>query len=335
MTTLHILPNFATPTDLDHRTDPFSVATYRYIEYMAKHGWSMIHYGHTDSRPLCAHVPIPFENHEQSNRLAGEEIAKRKQPGDIIICFYGVGNIGAAQANTDLRAVEPAIGYAVDTVFAPYRVFTSQAHQHMYYGHHKMLMNPSWFDHVIPNGFEVSEFEYREEKEDYLLYFGRVISTKGVELCIHLAEQTGQRLVIAGPGSLSDIGIKQVPAHIEVVGVCNMEQRRSLMSRAKALLGPTFYIEPFGNMVVEALFSGTPAITTDWGGFTETNLHGVTGFRCRDWSDFKHAVRRIGDIRPDVCRALAEAKYTNDIVHAQHHRYLQKVAAANFYAEHN
>jgi len=333
MTTLHVLPNFATPTNLDHRTDPFSVSVYRFIEYMGRCGWRMIHYGQPGSTPQCEHVDIPFENYDQANALAGQEIAQRKQPNDIIICCYGIGNIGATQLNSELKVVEPAIGYAVDTVFAPYRVFTSYSHMHMYYGHKNMLMNPSWFDAVIPNGFEVDEFEYSAEKEDYLLIFGRLIGSKGIALAVQLAEYTGHRLVIAGPGNLADCGIDQAPPFVSVVGSCNADQRRALMSRAKALLAPTMYVEPFGNMVVEALFSGTPVITSDWGGFTDTNLHGVTGYRCRDWSDFITAVNNIGQIKPSACRAWAESKFTNTIVHEQLDRYLRKVIRSDFYAE--
>ena len=269
MTTLHVLPNFDRPTSLNYRMDPFSVSTYRFIEHMTKRGYNCIHYGHHESTPLCEHVSVYGNNHDEINRAAGEEIAKRKQPGDLIICNYGIGNQGAALMNPDLKAVEPAIGYAVDTVFAPYRVFTTYAQQHMFYGHHKMTMTPSWFDAVIPNGFDPDEFDYREEKQDYLLYFGRIIHSKGVELCMQLAEKTGNRLVLAGPGSVEDLGYPGLPSNVTAVGLCDAEQRRHLMSHAKALIGPTYYVEPFGNMVVEALFSGTPVITTDWGGFTQ------------------------------------------------------------------
>ena len=333
MTTLHVLGNFEQPTNLDTRIEPFSIATYWFIKYMAERGWNMIHYGHPDSKPLCEFVPIPYVGAHEANLIANAEIQKRKKPGDMILCFYGAGNAGATQDNTDLKIIEPSIGYSCDAVFAPYRVFTSYAHQHMYYGQNRMLMNPSWFDAVIPNGFELDEFEFCEQKDDYLLYFGRVIGVKGVELCMQLAQRTGHRLVIAGPGNLSELGINNIPSFVDVVGPCNADQRRALMSRAKALLGPTYYVEPFGNMVVEAQLSGTPTITTDWGGFTETNINGVTGYRCRDWNDFVHAVNNIDKIDPKVCRAWAESRYSNAVVHDQFDRYLRKVMHSNFYAE--
>lgn len=333
MTTLHVLPNFAAPTGLNTRTDPFTTSPYWFTNYMPKHGYRAIHYGHPDSQVNCEHVSVAQGDYDVMNRSAGEEIAKRKQPGDLIISLYGTGNYGAAVMNPDLKAIEAAIGYAVDTIFAPYRVFTSYAHMHLYYGYQKMLMNPSWYDTVIPNGFEPNEFEYSEKKKDYLLYFGRVITTKGVQLCIQVAQRTGHHLVIAGPGSLAEFGYDRAPDNVTVLGPCNAEQRRALMRDAKALIGPTYYVEPFGNMVVEALFSGTPVITTDWGGFTDTNLDGVTGYRCRDWSDFITAVNNIDQIKPSVCRAWAESKFTNEIVHEQMDRYFRKIMKSDFYAE--
>lgn len=333
MTTLHILPNFNVPTNLNNRMDPFSVAAYRFIEYMAPKGYQMIHYGLPGSTPKCDHVDLLGANTQENNELAGRAIAERKKPGDIVLCFYGIGNQVAAQMNNDLKIVEPAIGYDTASVFAPYRVFTSYAHQHMFYGRHNMLMSPSWFDAVIPNAFDPDEFEFKTEKQDYLLYFGRIIPTKGVGLAIQLAEKTGHRLLIAGPGNIRDLGYDHVPNHVTLLGLCDSEQRKTLMSNAKALLGPTYYVEPFGNMVVEALLSGTPVITTDWGGFTETNPQGLTGFRCRGWKEFVLAVENIHTIDPYNCRRWAEARYSNDVVHQQFDNYFQKIIKLDFYAE--
>ena len=313
--------------------DPFAVATYRFIEHMAPKGYHMIHYGKSGSTPLCEHIDIPGNNTQEQNENAGRAIAAKKKPGDLILCFYGIGNQTAAQMNSDLKIVEPAIGYDVASIFAPYRVFTSYAHQHMFYGRNNMLMNPSWFDAVIPNAFEVSEFEFKAEKKDYLLYFGRMIPSKGVGLAIQLAERTNHHLLIAGPGNIQDLGYDHIPKHVTLLGLCDATQRKALMSNAKALLGPTYYVEPFGNMVVEAQLSGTPVITTDWGGFTETNPHGITGFRCRDWKDFIFAVENIHTIDPRQCRAWAESKYSNQVVHQQFDKYFQKIIKSDFYAE--
>jgi glycosyltransferase involved in cell wall biosynthesis len=338
MTTLHILSSPYDPVHITNRINPFSISTIKFINYMTEFGWDCIHYGIQGSEVSCQNITClenigtdKISNIAKYNERAGREIAARKQPGDMIICMYGVENKTAADANKDLKTVEPGIGYTVDAVFAPYRVFVSYAQMHMYYGSQKMTNNPSWFDAVIPNGITPSEFDYTEEKEDYLLYFGRVISTKGIDIAIQATEATGTKLIIAGSGSLADIGYKTTPSHVEVVGPCNAEQRRKLMAKARAIIGPTYYVEPFGNMIVEGYFSGTPAITTDWGGFTETVVQGVTGYRCREFKDFVAAIKNIDRIKSKDCRDWAISRYEDTIVHRQLDQYLRKIQLTDFY----
>jgi glycosyltransferase involved in cell wall biosynthesis len=263
----------------------------------------------------------------------GKAIAERKQPGDLIMCFQGWENRIAAQANLDLLAVEPSIGYDTKAIWAPYRVFTSYAHMHMFYGQNDMLMNPSWFDAVIPNAFTASEFTFNDKKANYVLFFGRVIESKGIHIAIQATERSGHKLIIAGPGDLAQLGYSNLPDHVTYLGLCDAEQRRRLMSNARAIIGPTYYVEPFGNMIVEGYFSGTPAITTDWGGFTETVIQGETGFRCREMKEFVEALNRIDEIDPHRCLEWAVANYSQDVVHDQFDHYFRKIQAKNFYRQ--
>jgi glycosyltransferase involved in cell wall biosynthesis len=338
MPTLHILSNPSGPVHIDNRTDPFSIAVIKFVNNMKALGWNCIHYGLIGCEIDCETVICLDKIYstrtpciDQYNRNAAKEIKLRKQPGDMIMCFHGWENQVAAQANSDLPIVEPSIGYETKAVFAPYRVFTSYAQMHMFYGERGMLMNPSWFDSVIPNAFTPSEFEYSEKKKDYILYFGRVIENKGIHIAIQAAEKTGHKLIIAGPGNLADMGYAEVPKHVQEFGVANVEQRRELMRDARAIMGPTYYVEPFGNMVAEGYFSGTPAITTDWGGFTETVVQGVTGYRCREFREFVDAINNIDKIKPENCRNWAMSNYTEEIVHNKLNDYFKKILEQNFY----
>ena len=66
---------------------------------------------------------------------------------------------------------------------------------HAYGGMNKVgRCNLSWYDVVIPNYFDISEFEFTpEDKEDYFLFVGRVYEGKGIHIiqdivkgnCIH------------------------------------------------------------------------------------------------------------------------------------------------------
>lgn len=338
MNTLHILSNPSSPVHISKRIDAFSIAIIKFIENMQLLGWKCIHYGVVGCEVPCETVIcLPHiyndaqKNREVYNKNASVVISNRKHAGDLIMCFHGWENREATEANMDLLIVEPSIGYDTTAIFAPYRVFVSYAQMHMFYGERKMLMSPSWFDAVIPNAFTPEEFEFNDSKGDYFLYFGRVIESKGINIAIQATAKTGQKLIIAGPGSLTDLGYTTIPDHVTCVGPCDVDQRRVLMRDARAILGPTYYIEPFGNMVVEGYFCGTPAITTDWGGFIDTVVHGKTGYRCREFKEFVDAINNIDKISPEDCRNWAWSHCEETVVHQQFDQYFKKIQQSDFY----
>jgi glycosyltransferase involved in cell wall biosynthesis len=338
MATLHILGNPINPVHILNRTDPFSIAIIKFVNNMKLLGWNCIHYGVAGCKVDCETIICVDPKNKSKNQCLAEynknaaaAISKKKSIGDMIMCFHGWENKGAAEANNDLPIVEPSIGYDTKAVFAPYRVFTSYAQMHMFYGERGMLMEPSWFDAVIPNAFTPSEFEFSNTKKDYILYFGRVVESKGINVAIQATERSGHSLVIAGPGTLAELGYNEIPAHVTCFGVADVDQRRVLMRDAKAIIGPTYYVEPFGNMIAEGYFSGTPAITTDWGGFTETVVQGVTGFRCREMKDFVTALNNIDQISHADCRDWAWNNYEESVVHKKLDDYFKKILQSNFY----
>lgn len=328
---IHVLVNPRNPTGLMNRTDPFAVHAYKYIKHLSQH-YEMIHYGVPGAQIECEHVDIdtaPIEI-RLFNERAGAQIRNRASDNDLIVSFYGVDNKLACDMNSNCKVVEPSIGYRANGVFAPYRVFTSYANMHYFYGERGMLMNPSWFDAVIGNPFTIDEFEYSDTKQDYFLYFGRVCDEKGVHLAIQATEKLGKKLIVAGPGSLKAMGYAKIPDHVEVFGVANAEQRKELMKNAKALLGLTYYVEPFGNMIIEANLSGTPVITTDWGAFPEIVHEGVTGYRVRDFKNLLTAMESIDTINPENCRKWG-LNFSDEEIHDKHHKYLQRVIKNQFY----
>lgn len=327
---VHVLSNpHRATTSLYDKADPFAIIIHKYIHNL-KDKYEFIHYGLEGSDVDCEHHSLSTNVHE-FNREASSIIAKRKDPGDLALCFYGTDNEGAVKEHIDLKVIEPVIGYSPHGVFAPYRVFKSYSNMHYFYGVKGMLLEPSWFDAVIPYGEDPNNFKYNENKKDYFLMFGRVCPEKGLHIAIQATEAAGVDLIIAGPGNLSDYGYSSTPKHVTCVGVCNSDQRKALMSDAKGLIGATYYLEPFGNMIIESYFSGTPVITTDWGAFTETVVNGVTGYRCREFSEFVDAIKNIDSISNKTCYDYAMKNYSYDVVYDKHDKYLQRVLAGNFY----
>lgn len=260
-----------------------------------------------------AHEPwVSFNN----NAIKG--LKERLQPQDFICLIGGLAQKQIADAFPDHMSVEFGIGYG--GTFAKYRVFESYAWMHTIYGTSNTNANAidgNYFDAVIPNYFEVEDFPLVEKKEDYCLFIGRLTERKGYQVAAEVCEYMKVPLKIAGHGT--------PPKYGEYIGLVGPKERADLMGKAKAVFVPTQYIEPFGGVAVEAMLCGTPIITTDWGAFSETNLHGVTGFRCRTFQEFCDAVLMVGQLSPAKIRRLAEKRYSFETVGRQYERYFERL----------
>lgn len=281
-------------------------------------------YGEYDrATTFFKHDPNDYA-HQYFNQHAIKAILENKQEQDILLCPMGNYQKPIADA-VGMLTVEPGIGYS--GVFCKNRVFESYAWMHHVYGLLGMD-DGAWYDAVIPNYFDVADFPYQEKKQDYLLYFGRIINRKGVQTASDVAKATGNQLYIVGQGSLDNpveglaLGKE---SHIIYKPAVGPEERAELMKNAKAVLMPTYYLEPFGGVNVEAQLCGTPVITTDWGAFPETVLHGVTGYRCRVFEEFCWAVKHIDNIKPEDCRNWAEKNYSLERVGKMYEEYFQRI----------
>jgi len=342
----HILGLPHTVTSKEFNACAYTQKVVKFGKMMKELGHEIIHYGHEDSDLICdEHVTVltnddfkksygshdwrktffKFNTNDHAYQTffanAIREVGFRKKKNDFILPFWGSGVRPICDAHQhDMIVVEPGIGYAGGH-WARWKVFESYAIYHAYYGMSAVgSCKQDWYDVVIPNYFDVDDFHFNEKKEDYFLYLGRVYSGKGVEVAIQATERAGVKLVIAGQ---KEEGY-ELPKHVEYVGYADVETRKKLMSNAKASFVASMYVEPFGGVQVENLLSGTPTITTDWGSFTENNLHGITGFRCRTMGDFVDAIHNIDIIKPENCRKFGE-NFTLENVAPMYDKYFQDV----------
>jgi len=182
------------------------------------------------------------------------------------------------------------------------------------------------YDYVIPNYFDPNDFEYSDKKGDYYLYLGRLAKRKGIEIAIQVVNAIGGKLLVSG----QDIGenglIPSIHSDcVEYVGYSDVEQRKRLLSEAKALFVPTEYVPPFEGVHIEAAFSGTPVITSDFGCFGETVIPGITGFRCKTFDDYIFAALNIDKINPIDCYNYAMNNYSMDRLKWRYEEYFESV----------
>lgn len=258
-------------------------------------------------------------------------IRERIEPTDVVGIIAGRCQQAIADAFGGYRVLEWGIGYSgvLDNSF---RCFESHAWRNHVAGlnhddHHR------FYDTVIPNAFDPDELTFAANHDGYALYLGRLIHAKGVQIAIDAAALAGIPLVLAGQGDPNAFDLK---GDVEYVGTVTGAKKMEYLSRAQALFAPTTYLEPFGGVTVEAMLSGTPAITTDWGGFTETVKHGVSGWRCHTLGEFAEALRLADGVDRSAVAAHAQ-RYTTKEVAPLYDEWFQRLATLNddgWYDEH-
>ncbi len=157
-------------------------------------------------------------------------------------------------------------------------VFLSDAHARRFPGVAKFG--------VVYNGIDLAGVPFRASgREDYVLYLGRFSRTKGPGQAIAAARLAGVPIVLAGtvdPGDpecfQEDVAPYVDGIRVRLAGQVSGGRKWGLLSRARALLAPVAWEEPFGLTAVEAMACGTPVLAFGRGAVPEIVRHGVTGY---------------------------------------------------------
>lgn len=238
------------------------------------------------------------------------EIQKRIQPDDIICIIAGRCQESIREAFPNHIILEWAVGYE-GILSNTLRCFESEIWRSHLYGKYG-ISDGAFYDAVIPNSFDAKDFSFKETKDDYYLFLGRLTPRKGLAIVEEIAKHN--KVITAGQGDI------RIPG-AEHVGVVRRKEKADLIAGATALLCPTTYIEPFGGVAVEAQLSGTPVICTDFGAFVETVVHGKTGFRCRTLKEFLDATEEVKDLDPWNIQKRAQSLYSLEAVAPQWKRW--------------
>jgi glycosyltransferase involved in cell wall biosynthesis len=176
--------------------------------------------------------------------------------------------------------------------------------------------------HLVPNGVPVSDFPFVDKSglDAPLMFLGRVEAIKGPHLAIEVARRTNLPLVIAGnvPSEHQGWFGAQIAPHlneqIRYVGPVDDARKAELLGRARALLMPILWDEPFGIVMAEAMACGTPVIGFNRGSVPEVVSHGLTGFVVETVNEMARAVSLSGIIERVACRSLVEKIYSEKAI---------------------
>jgi glycosyltransferase involved in cell wall biosynthesis/SAM-dependent methyltransferase len=324
---------------------------WNFCRMMMERGHEVIHLGTEGSNPICTeHVSVVPEDLWQSlyghpgtgqfnTRADGKysilhevyaanaKKALMERSGEDfteVICMPWGGCQIKAVEDVPQYKVETGIGYHI--TFTQFRVFESYAWMHFHWGRENNHdAKRGWYDAVIPNSFDPRMFPYvdRKKRGNTFLFMGRLNEDKGVGLAVDITKRIGAKLKIVGPGPEPVQWMKE--DHVEYLPPVGVDERKRLMCEARAAFVPTLYLGPFEGTAVELQMTGCPVITTDWGVFNETVLHGVTGYRCRSMDQFIWAAKNVDKLNCKDCRDWAVNNYSTERVAPMYEEYLQMV----------
>lgn len=169
---------------------------------------------------------------------------------------------------------------------------------------------------TIHHGLPLDEYPYGDAKDDYVLHLGRIAPEKGTHLAIEAARRAGLPLVIAAKVDPVDQAYfdAEVAPHlgpaVHFVGEVTGSVKATLLRRARALVFPIQWEEPFGLVMAEAMACGTPVVATPAGSVPEIVVDGRTGLLAPDVDGLAAALRRVALLKPVHCRRHAEARFS-------------------------
>ncbi len=139
---------------------------------------------------------------------------------------------------------------------------------------------------MVQNGIALERFPFCSEKQNYLLWLGRICEEKAPHLAIAAAKQAGTPLILAGqvyPFSYHQQYFEReirpwLGADVEFVDSPVFQRKVDLLRNARALLLTSTAEETSSLVAMEAMACGTPVIAARRGAFPEIVAHGETGF---------------------------------------------------------
>lgn len=166
----------------------------------------------------------------------------------------------------------------------------------------------------VLNGLSPSDYIFSETKEDYFLFMGAMdrAEDKGLLHALALSKKKGFRLMVAGTAQKHE-AIEKVAEWCNQYGAAYMgdvrgEKKAELLAGARALLFPSRMNEGCPLVILEAMMSGTPVISSACGGSPDVMLP-EAGFLCETDEQWERAVDEVDRISSRRCREIAVERF--------------------------
>lgn len=192
---------------------------------------------------------------------------------------------------------------------------------------------------VVRNGIDVERFLFNPDKENYLLWLGRICPEKGTHVALDVAQQAGLRIVVAGqvyPFSYHQQYFRQEVAprldamkgSAVMVGDVSFEDKLKLLRNARAVLITSLVDETSSLVAMEAMACGTSVICLRRGALPEVVVDGETGFVVDCAEAMVKAIPQAESINPHACRRRVEQHFAATRVADEYEQLYRQVIAS-------
>lgn len=282
-----------------------------------------------------SYATIGNEGWQLFDKRMREAMQNRIKDGDVICHVFGQAHTGLVRDFPQAIHVETGIGYP-DEPFGAWRIFESATWRAYHWGRDDQKQHlrgnnglNRYYSYIIPNSFDEREWDVGNGKDDYVVFMSRIDPCKGLAVIVEIIKANAIQArvgmakllhwVFAGQGDFKkhildnvlggQSGLSESDVHITHLGPVQGRARSEVLGRARCMILPTEYVEPFGGAIIEGQLCGTPSITVDYGCFTETVDHGVTGYRCHTLGDYLAAIEASKKLNRDYIAKNARAKW--------------------------
>jgi glycosyltransferase involved in cell wall biosynthesis len=170
---------------------------------------------------------------------------------------------------------------------------------------------------TVYHGLPLDEYPFGPNGGDELVYLARISREKRPDLAIEIAKRAGMKLTMAAKIDSTDRDyferdIRPLLDHplIDFVGEVDHQRKVELLTRARALLFPIDWPEPFGLVMIEAMACGTPVVTRPCGAVPEIIAHERTGLVASSVDELVDAVKRVDRLDRRECRREIEERFS-------------------------
>lgn len=157
---------------------------------------------------------------------------------------------------------------------------------------------------------------------NYMLYFGRLTTEKGLHTLIEAARQNPDiQIHLAGSGPMEEELRRTAPENVVIRGFLSGSDLTDEINGASFILLPSEWMENNPMTIIEAYLVGKPAIGSRIGGIPELIVDGVTGFLLppKDMEAWTKTLRRAADMSDadysrmsNAAADFAEANFSPD-----------------------